>query len=61
MIEEKIYNKIEKIDEKLDLYIKEMEGRVSRVEEQIKSQGNIIKVGMAIVSSIVVSFISFII
>ena len=56
---EKIYTKIEKMDEKLDLYIREMEGRVSRLEEQVKSQQGFIKIIGAAMLSVVGSITAY--
>lgn len=59
-MEDKIYNKIERMDEKLDLYIKEMEGRVTKVEAKVASHQGFIKAGFAALLSVVGSVIAYI-
>lgn len=60
MMEEKIYNKLEKLDEKLDTYMIGMENRVSKLEQKVDHQQGFIKIVLAAVISLVGSIAAYI-
>lgn len=59
-MEEKIYNKIEKMDEKLDSYIKEMENRVTKVEARVETAQGFIKVSLTLLLSTIGAVVTYI-
>ena len=59
-MEEKIYNKIEKMDEKLDSYIKEMENRVTKVEARVETAQGFIKVSLTLLISAIGATVTYI-
>jgi hypothetical protein len=50
---EKLYSKLDKMDDKLDQYMVSQEGRVSKLEEQVSGLAGSIKVGLTFILSTV--------
>jgi len=48
---EKLYSKLDKMDDKLDQYMVSQEGRVSKLEEQVSGLTGSIKVGLTFILS----------
>jgi len=57
---EKLYNKLDKIDEKLDVHMLKVEKRVSTLEEQYRSVRGYMRIAFSLIVSVITGIMAWV-